>query len=136
MKTCRLCGEDKPLEQYHRNRIRKDGHGDRCKSCCKLRNDDPKYIAYQQQYNKSMARVDVRHAYVRPDTAKKRRAKTLVAKAIRKGKLVRQNVCSECSKPGYTEFHHDNYSRMLKVRELCRSCHAAWHAEHGEAPGA
>lgn len=136
MKICQLCKIERPLADYHRNRTTKDGLQSRCKECAKLRNSDPAYIAYQQQYNKSMARVDVRDAYVRPSTAKKRRALTLVRKAVRKGKIVRLNVCSECGKEGYTEFHHDDYSCMLQVHELCRSCHTAWHSIHGESPNA
>lgn len=136
MKRCYKCGCEKPLEDFYRASANKDGRQRMCKECSQKRNNDPAYIAYQKKYNKSMARVDVRAAYVRPDTAKKRRAKTLVTKAIRQGKLIRLNVCSKCGKDGYTEFHHSDYSKMLDVQELCRSCHTAWHAEHGEAPNA
>jgi len=30
-----MCGEIKPLEEFHRNKARKDGHGNRCKVCMK-----------------------------------------------------------------------------------------------------
>lgn len=32
-KTCRLCGADKPLSEYHRHRSSKDGRQSRCKTC-------------------------------------------------------------------------------------------------------
>lgn len=32
-KTCRKCGETKPLDEFHRNRKSRDGHQSRCKPC-------------------------------------------------------------------------------------------------------
>jgi 5-methylcytosine-specific restriction endonuclease McrA len=32
-KTCTRCGEEKPLEDYHRNHVAKDGRNPRCKKC-------------------------------------------------------------------------------------------------------
>lgn len=33
-KTCRKCGEDKPLSEYHRYHKMKDGYLNQCKRCC------------------------------------------------------------------------------------------------------
>ncbi len=32
-KRCGMCGEVKPLEEFHRDRRRKDGRQNRCKPC-------------------------------------------------------------------------------------------------------
>lgn len=32
-KTCSTCGVEKPLDEFHKNRTRKDGRSYRCKSC-------------------------------------------------------------------------------------------------------
>ena len=33
MKKCRVCGEEKPLTEYHKAKGNADGHENRCKSC-------------------------------------------------------------------------------------------------------
>lgn len=35
VKKCRLCGEEKPLSEYHKDKGSKDGHTSRCKACVK-----------------------------------------------------------------------------------------------------
>lgn len=58
-----------------------------------------------------------------------------VAKAVRKGELVRPSFCSECGRDGRKILaHHDDYDNPLDVRWLCTFCHHRWHREHG--PGA
>jgi hypothetical protein len=65
----------------------------------------------------------------------KKRAQLTVMAALRGGKLIRPVECSECgerpdppvgySLPQIIEAHHDNYDEPLKVRWLCKRCHAA-----------
>jgi len=35
MKSCRICGEAKPLTEYHKQSSARDGHQSRCKECAK-----------------------------------------------------------------------------------------------------
>ena len=51
-----------------------------------------------------------------------------VRRAIKKGLLVRPNICEECGKEGVIEAAHHSYERdrRLDVRWLCRSCHRRW----------
>lgn len=46
--------------------------------------------------------------------------------AIARGELVRQ-PCEKCQ-AAKAEAHHDDYTKPLAVRWLCRRCHAAHHA--------
>lgn len=49
---------------------------------------------------------------------------------LRRGHLQR----GPCEVPGCAEraeMHHDDYTKPLEVRWLCREHHAMWHAEHG-----
>lgn len=55
----------------------------------------------------------------------KMKARSLALNALRQGKLNRL-PCEVC-KNGDTEFHHDDYSKPLEVRHLCRACHLEWH---------
>jgi aspartyl/asparaginyl beta-hydroxylase (cupin superfamily) len=47
-----------------------------------------------------------------------------VTRALRQGKLTKPDCCDECSQEGYVESHHDDYSKPLEVRWLCKKCHA------------
>jgi hypothetical protein len=54
-------------------------------------------------------------------------AQTAVSNALRLGKLVRQ-PCEVCRDPD-SQAHHDDYSKPLDVRWLCRTHHHAHHVE-------
>jgi hypothetical protein len=58
-------------------------------------------------------------------TPERKRARKQCAYAIKTGKLIRQ-PCEQCGKPK-SEAHHDDYSKPLDVRWLCRPCHGAVH---------
>jgi len=70
----------------------------------------------------------------------KEQARAEVRRALRQGRLVRPEYCEECGGEGRPykdgrspiQAHHDDYSRPLDVRWLCRDCHIATH--HGERP--
>jgi ribosome-binding protein aMBF1 (putative translation factor) len=64
-------------------------------------------------------------ATVNDETIIRRVARAAIAKAYKDGTLVVQ-PCEVCGKKG--EAHHDDYSRPLAVRWLCRSCHSKHHA--------
>lgn len=36
MKVCKICGEEKPLDDYHKARDNRDGKDSRCKACVKI----------------------------------------------------------------------------------------------------
>ena len=56
-------------------------------------------------------------------------ARNLVYKHIRRGKMFRGTKCEICNCEGKIEAHHDDYSKPLNVRWLCRTCHKK---EHGK----
>jgi len=65
------------------------------------------------------------------------RARWAVATAVRTGRLVRPEACSECgAEPGPDELgrsrveaHHEHYERPLDVEWLCSDCHDERHRE-------
>ena len=59
--------------------------------------------------------------------AEKLRANGLINMRIRRGKLVRPTVCSECSIVCKTVAHHEDYSKPDEVEWLCRRCHGKRH---------
>lgn len=68
-----------------------------------------------------------------------RRVHSRVQQALRSGLIERPAVCSVCGKafaaedgrPGL-QAHHDDYSKPLDVRWMCRRCHYEWHRIHSE----
>ncbi len=56
--------------------------------------------------------------------------------AIKRGDLVNPGVCEQCQSTAYVEGHHDDYSKPLDVRWLCKSCHRLWHVKNGEGKNA
>lgn len=57
----------------------------------------------------------------------RRRAMYLVQKAVASGELVR-GACEVCQSRTRIDAHHDDYSKPLQVRWLCRSHHRQHHA--------
>lgn len=82
-----------------------------------------------------LARPDVKDRYAelsrlyRRDPAKRQKhlARWTAAHAVESGVLVR-GPCEICGDPN-TENHHDDYSRPLEVRWLCRTHHLRFHRD-------
>lgn len=62
-------------------------------------------------------------------------AQNMLEYAIKKGLIVRKDVCEECSASGcmkdgrnIVQAHHDDYNKPLTVRWLCQNCHYSWHS--------
>lgn len=53
----------------------------------------------------------------------KTRAHGAVATALKRGDLVRPNVCEHCGDHQFTEASHTDYEKQLEVEWLCRPCH-------------
>ncbi|MPV69414.1 hypothetical protein [Burkholderia sp. BE17] len=47
--------------------------------------------------------------------------------AVKRGDVVRPDVCEQCGISTAVAAHHDDYSRPLQVRWLCRACHGKEH---------
>ena len=59
------------------------------------------------------------------------RARAEVRAALRAGELINPGTCENCKRCLKVEAHHDDYSKPLNIRWLCRSCHLGWHADNG-----
>ncbi len=149
-KTCNTCGVEKPLSEYHRDRHKRDGWAGICKACRipqereyygqnreavltkqrlyygrnreSLLAKDRAY--YRRNRSKLLAR-DRAWKKSRPEVA---RAGALVQAAVARGRL-HQGPCEGCGSRARIDAHHDDYSKPLDVRWLCRSCHLRLHAE-------
>jgi hypothetical protein len=61
----------------------------------------------------------------------RRSAWSAVSNAIKSGRLVRPAFCSECGAECRPDAHHDDYTKPITVRWLCRPCHIRHHCLTG-----
>jgi ribosomal protein S27AE len=133
-KSCFKCGEHKPITEYYKHPQMADGHLGKCKSCAKsdVNGNRKVKLDYYQQYDRLRFQTPERKAkhlvyskLQREREPGKRAARLAVGYAIKSGKLIKQ----PCEKCGNTkvEAHHDDYSRPLEVRWLCKIHHMEHH---------
>ena len=145
-KRCSRCGESKPTRSFYKHARSVDGLRGQCKDCER---------SYQQTENGRAVRVAANARYratsrgrakcaataLRYKTTIKERGATryydrfperiravnALNHAIRADRMMREPRCSTCGKIARTDAHHDDYSKPLDVRWLCRSCHLNHH---------
>lgn len=151
-RQCRLCGVVKIIEEYY---CTSEGRSDsRCIECVKqaVRDIRERNHEYYLEYDRARAndpdRVAARKAYSSSNhgrailsarkkdwadrNAEKRHAQIAAGNAIRDGRLIAES-CEKCGDK-QVDAHHDDYSKPLCVRWLCRSCHAAHHKAERALP--
>lgn len=148
-KRCFKCGTVKPLEEFYGHSQMADGHLGKCKECTKADNRShrasnreyfleydrerqrderrrAKKVLYQENYfsRNPDARREIAERYVRR-YPEKYAAHVAVSNAVRDGILVKQ-PCEVCGR-AEVEAHHDDYSKPLTVRWLCKEHHMEHH---------
>ena len=136
MKTCFKCSVVKPLDDFYKHSQMADGHVNKCKECNKndvlsYRNKNLEKIrAYDRARGKEPERIkaqtEITRAW-RAEDSRRALAHSSVARAIRRGELVRQ-PCFRCGEEK-TVAHHEDYEKPLDIVWLCQSCHKKRHKE-------
>jgi hypothetical protein len=139
-RVCTNCGQAKTMDDFFKDARASDGCRSRCKSCERHRPRDAfKAKEQDRRYHqrhpgaKALANQAYRRRYPGKGSGVPQPAHRLVHNALRRGELVKPQVCQGCGQPARLDAHHDDYARPLAVRWLCRRCHAGRHAEvrHG-----
>ncbi len=136
MKECFKCHQTLPLSEFYKHPKMSDGRLGKCKECTKrdARSVRRAKIDYYRQYDVKRFHEDPHRRQYQfaatkeleakyPDRMK---ARTTTSNAIRDGRLVRQ-PCEVCGITDHIEAHHDDYSKPLDVRWLCRRHHNEHH---------
>lgn len=127
VKTCFKCGAEKPLTEFYVHPQMGDGRLNKCKACTR------KDVRDNYQANVDRYRAYDRKRGYRPAAPEKTLARRMVRDAIMQGRLVRQpcEIGTDCS--GRIEAHHDDYSKPLDVRWLCKKHHGEVHTRQEQA---
>lgn len=122
-KRCPSCGKTKPISEFAHEKNSRDGRDHRCRECNAQRLREYRAKRAEQGNPYHAGRPDKRRNY-------QRRAHKVLEEAVASGKVVKPDTCSQCG--GFfnrLDAHHDDYSKPLEVRWLCRSCHLLHHAK-------
>jgi len=130
LSRCKICGNNKPKDEFYLDHRYRNGHGSWCKRCVS---------EYQKNWyleNKSKI-LDKQHKYGRTDKGKKVMKETLarmsrkypekfkarwtVRDALKSGKLEKRPclICGDVN----SEAHHHDYTKSLDVSWLCMKHH-------------
>lgn len=140
MKRCFKCGEEKPLAEFYRHPRMADGHLGKCKSCTRtdVAQNYRARLGHYLDYERARFQRPERKERVREYQRRRRHrdpvkaaANSATSNAIRDGRLIRQ-PCEACGEMN-VEAHHDDYTRPLEVRWLCRRHHLAVHGKESRA---
>ena len=126
---CKKCGLEKQYDKFHKDKRHINGLMSYCKSCHNKMTIESKkrkpefYRKYMQEYNKThISPYRISHPNYR-------KAQYLVAKAIKKGSLIRL-PCEKCGKlKSYGHHPFYRYYEPLKVIWLCAEHHKEAHSE-------
>lgn len=137
-KKCTKCGESKNISEFYKNKIRKDGHSNRCKPC----ESEAHKINWKIYYKENKEAIINRAKMVRQrdkDKIKNRHRRYIknnpdinhahqaVQFAVRQGKLmpIKSLTCLYCGEKAKEYHHYKGYSKdnQLSVIPLCASCH-------------
>lgn len=128
-KTCLACGVLQPVGNFYLNPTVKSGREASCKKCRLVRTRRQYYSNIERsrelsrESSRRRAKIFGHHPYA---TQRQRKAQRAVQTALENGVLRKPDKCMRCSSEmGPIEAHHDDYSELISVIWLCRSCHRA-----------
>jgi hypothetical protein len=132
-KTCFKCKAEKAVTEFYVHPAMGDGRLNKCKECAKrdvaenYRANIEHYVEYERRRTERPERKEQARKYHRNRDPEKRIANQTAGNAIRDGRLIRQ-PCEVCGAEK-VEAHHDDYSKPLEVRWLCRKHHLEHHGK-------
>ena len=137
-KKCHKCDTEKNKTEFGADSSKKDKLRTVCRQCSRKydieRSKNPKRKAYMKaiisEYRLSGKAAISAKGY-RARHPKRYSAHKAVFSAIRNGSLIRQ--CCEVCGDTDSQAHHDDYSKELDVRWLCKEHHREWHVKNGSA---
>jgi hypothetical protein len=145
MKKCIKCGEEKNNDSFYKwyKKTGTTGHRNDCIKCVLLVNN--RYRKEKKDLLKSKRRIRTGakpKKYCTDPIQKKRNedmyrsarkypektlARSFLSYYVKKGKIVKPDSCEICFEKTKVEGHHQDYSKPLEVKWLCKRCHTDIH---------
>lgn len=104
-KLCRGCGMVRNILEFHKSKRSGDGHTTYCSSCRSV-----KTLTSAESF--------------------KRKAQHAVSVELMMGRIKNPGKCSSCEAiTDVLDAHHEDYSKPLDIRWLCKPCHTQYHTK-------
>lgn len=141
MKTCNFCKESKPLDSFSSYKENADGKRGYCKTCDaakqRERRKDPAVVLTNRHRDRAYREANREHLHALrlaravPASRKfdpyKKRARHALLRAVKRGKIIKPEACSDCGQIDNVHGHHADYSKRFEVEWLCSQCHGKRH---------
>jgi hypothetical protein len=140
-KCCRTCKVDKPLDEFAKHRLSKDGHRHDCKDCVANGRVKKRPPLTPEQRQADRARRDEPHRRIANEIAvaawRNRNpqavtARLTLAREVRSGHIMPAPTCQAagCSSSDRLQAHHNDYRKARRVVWLCAGHHRRVHNGH------
>jgi len=125
---CNKCQQEKPLEEFGRNRTKPLGYGYTCKACIR---------EYWRKRDKRPERIEKSKRWLHSENGKRHyreyqrqykervRAHQMIKRLIIKG-IIKKEPCILCGENN-SSAHHPDYTKPLEVVWLCQKHHSEKH---------
>ena len=124
LKTCSSCFEEKPISEFYKSTLNRDGLLGYCRVChgkkVKNKRESKKLLSFDE--------VAPHKKFWLAENKLKRKAHQAVGYAMQTGKLIRQ-PCERCGSTENVVAHHEDYNKPLDVLCLCKYHHKERHME-------
>ena len=145
MKKCKKCEIEKNEHQFNKwyKKTGATGYRTNCKQCESFNNKNFREQNKENLKIKRRERTGAKQKRYCTDPLQRKRnediyrsqrkypekaaARIFLNSYIRMGKIMKPDICEMCLKKIKIEGHHEDYSKPLEVKWVCKRCHANLH---------
>lgn len=125
--TCASCWETLPIQEFNLSYGRSSGHQSYCRRCSREKTrQSQRRLREDPEYSKAEVDRAMLRYRTHGDFRGRRLARAQAGHALERGEIQWSPCGCGCLD---SEMHHEDYSKPLEVRWLCRPCHMLEH--HG-----
>lgn len=127
-KICCRCKEEKILGEFRKDNRNKDKLRCECKEC-----SSQSQAIYENSEKGKLRKIK----YARSEKGllyEINRRKTIQYQArrefynaLRRGDIIRPEICPDCGRKTHVHAHHEDYTKPLDIMWFCRQCHDNFH---------
>ena len=140
MRKCSRCKKEKNIQEFHKNKRQPQGYEYYCKECSRIfklnvlsnGGNKKKYLELMRKANKKSYWKDIEESRRKKRNFYRKRemeykANALLNVYIKRGKVIKKDICEDCYNKKAIDGHHEDYKKPLEVIWLCEKCHGRRH---------